>query len=62
MHYRIEMPSEEGAAAILGEVLRSLENDAGMRADRLRLNRACCQPSRFVALEGAPLPIQVLAD
>jgi ArsR family transcriptional regulator len=59
MHYRIEMPEHEAAAAILKQVLRSLEDDAAMRDDLGRLARACCQPARFVALEGAPQPIQV---
>lgn len=61
MHYRIQMPSDEAAEAILSEILRSLENDAAMRADLVRLNRACCQPAKFVALEGAPLPMPVEA-
>jgi ArsR family transcriptional regulator len=60
MHYRIEMPEDEGAAAILTEVLRSLGNDVVMRADLVRLNRACCQPAKFLALEGAPLPVHVM--
>jgi ArsR family transcriptional regulator, arsenate/arsenite/antimonite-responsive transcriptional repressor len=61
MHYRIEMPRDAGAAAILDEVLRSLEEDSEMRADFSRLNRACCQPAKFVALEGAPAPVDVEA-
>jgi ArsR family transcriptional regulator len=59
MHYRIEAPRDAGAAAILEEVLRALEGDAEMRADITRLDRACCQPAKFVALEGAPLPVNV---
>lgn len=62
MHYRIEMPNGEGAAAILREVLRSLENDTRMRADFAMLDRACCQRAKFVALEGAPLPARVLVN
>lgn len=59
MHYRIEMPRDAGAAAILNEVLRALGGDAEMRADLTRLDRACCQPAKFVTLEGAPLPVNV---
>jgi ArsR family transcriptional regulator, arsenate/arsenite/antimonite-responsive transcriptional repressor len=62
MHYRIEMPDDEGAAAILTEVLRALERDPQMRADEARLSRACCQPAKFVALEGAPVPLEVSAS
>ena len=61
MHYRIEMPSDAGAAAILTDVLNALEDAVEMRSDFARLDRACCQPAKFVALEGAPLPKQVSA-
>ena len=59
MHYRIEMPKDVSAAAILDEVLQALGGNPELRADIARLNRACCQPARFVALEGAPLPVNV---
>ena len=62
IHYRIQMPNDEGAAAILTEVMRSLENDAQMRADFVKLDRACCQRVKFVALEGAPLPARVVIN
>jgi ArsR family transcriptional regulator len=61
MHYRIEMPADEGAASILDGVLLALEGDPEMRTDLARLSRACCQPARFVALEGVPLPVNVEA-
>ena len=61
MHYRIEMPSDAGAAAILTDVLNTLEDAAEMRSDLVRLDRACCQPAKFVTLEGAPLPLEVSA-
>src|SRR6201985_3239796 len=51
MHYRIEMPADAGAATILMDVLNALEDDAEMRSDLARLDRACCQPARFVGLE-----------
>jgi len=59
MHYRIEMPKDGSAAAILDEVMQALERDPELRADIARLNRACCQPARFVALAGAPVPVNV---
>ena len=42
IHYRIEMPQDAAAAAILDEVLRALECDPEMLADAKRLSRACC--------------------
>jgi len=62
MHYRIQIPSDKGAAAILAEVLRSLEADARMRADFAMLDHACCQRAKFVSLEGAPLPARVVLN
>jgi ArsR family transcriptional regulator len=62
MHYSIEHPSDPIAASILDAALASLKSDAQMQADLARLGRACCEPRRFVALQGAPLPMNVLAD
>ncbi|WP_263367168.1 ArsR/SmtB family transcription factor [Edaphobacter bradus] len=59
MHYRMVRPGDVAAASILDAVLASLEQEAVMQGDEARLSRACCQPARFVALEGAPLPVQV---
>ena len=56
MHYRIEQPRDAGAAAILEAALKSLKSDPRMSQDRARLDRACCEPQRFVSLLGAPLP------
>lgn len=57
MHYRMQQPADAARAAILDKVLDSLEGDKKMQADRARLERACCEPRRFVALEGAPVPV-----
>lgn len=62
MHYSIEHPDDPIAAAILNAALASLRSDAQMQADLARLGQACCEPQRFVALQGAPLPIKVLAN
>jgi ArsR family transcriptional regulator, arsenate/arsenite/antimonite-responsive transcriptional repressor len=58
MHYSIERPNDAGAGAILEATLRSLKADREMQRDLERLNKACCEPQRFVALQGAPVPIQ----
>lgn len=59
MHYRIERPSDAGAAAILDATLESLAADREMLADSSQLDRACCRPERFVTLLGAPAPVAV---
>jgi ArsR family transcriptional regulator len=56
MHYRVEWPKDEAAAAILDAVLASFKMDREMQADVARLSRACCAPERFVTLQGAPVP------
>jgi ArsR family transcriptional regulator, arsenate/arsenite/antimonite-responsive transcriptional repressor len=60
MHYRIEWPEDAAAASILAAALDSLKSDREMRADRERLSRACCEPQRFVTLQGAPFPTRAL--
>jgi ArsR family transcriptional regulator, arsenate/arsenite/antimonite-responsive transcriptional repressor len=59
MHYRIVVPPNSGAARILRETLVVLREDKAMQADLDRLNKACCAPQKWVALEGAPLPVTV---
>jgi ArsR family transcriptional regulator len=56
MHYRIERPEDARAAAILEAALTSLKGDREMQADLVRLSKACCEPQRFVTLQGAPVP------
>ena len=60
MHYSIEWPQDAAAASILNVALTSLESDREMQADREKLSRACCEPQRFVTLQGAPIPTRVL--
>lgn len=55
MHYRLAAPQDAGAAAILRQTLRTLEQDKAMQADRARLERVCCAP-QLVELQGAPVP------
>jgi ArsR family transcriptional regulator len=61
MHYRITMPPNIGAAQVL-RTLSWLKEDRLMQADRARLSKACCSPSKFVALQGAPLPNPVALE
>ena len=60
MHYRLAVPSESHAAAILKMTVQALHEDKGMQRDRERLDRACCGPRSLVQLLGAPLPSQAL--
>jgi ArsR family transcriptional regulator, arsenate/arsenite/antimonite-responsive transcriptional repressor len=56
MHYRVVMPTNAGAAQLLQHTLDWLKVERAMQADRKRLTKACCSPSKFGSLEGAPLP------
>jgi ArsR family transcriptional regulator len=56
MHYSIEQPTDRGAAAILDATLASFAADKEMQSDLTRLSKACCEPQRFVTLQGAPIP------
>jgi ArsR family transcriptional regulator len=55
MHYSICPPVEACAASIFTAVLAALGNDKKMRADRAKLDRACCAPQKLV------LPKSILA-
>ena len=59
MHYRIVMPENLGAAQVLRQTLAWLKEDRTMQTDRARLAKACCSPAKFVALQGAPIPVSV---
>lgn len=61
MHYRIEQPADPRAASILDATFKSFETDRDMQSDLARLGQACCEPQRFVTLEGAPAPIALSA-
>ena len=58
MHYRLTVPHESHAAAILRTTVQALREDKEMQRDRERLGRACCGPRSLVQLLGAPLPSQ----
>jgi ArsR family transcriptional regulator len=59
MHYRIVMPPNIGATQVLRQTLAWLKEDRAMQADLLRLSKACCSPTQFVALQRAPLPAPI---
>jgi len=58
MHYRVECPVDAAAASILDAVFESFKSDREMQSDLSRLSRACCEPERFVSLQGVPIPIR----
>jgi ArsR family transcriptional regulator len=62
MHYSIERPADAGAAAIFDATLASFAADVEMQSDLARLGRACCEPQRFVSLQGAPAPVRFPAQ
>ena len=59
MHYRIVMPPHIGATEVLRRTLAWLKDEKTMQADKARLTRVCCSPSRYTLLDGAPLPTPV---
>ncbi|MCL2659679.1 MAG: ArsR family transcriptional regulator [Acidobacteriaceae bacterium] len=62
MHYRIVMPSHNGAAQILRQTLAALNEEKAMQSDCARLTKACCASGKSTALKGAPLPSSVEAN
>src|SRR5438045_9113403 len=62
MHYSIERPADAGAAAILDAALTSFASAPEMQTNLARLSKACCEPQRFVTLQGAPIPANVAQD
>jgi ArsR family transcriptional regulator len=61
MHYSICAPADAAAGSILSAALAALESDRQMRADRTKLDRACCAPQSLLVPEGAlrPAPINL---
>lgn len=57
MHYRLAVPADPNIARILKDVLAMLSTDPVMVRDGERLGSASCAPQRFVALQGAPVPV-----
>jgi ArsR family transcriptional regulator len=59
MHYRIAMPEHIGAAQILKQTLEWLKQEKQMQKDTTQLTKACCSPSKYALLDGAPIPTSV---
>jgi ArsR family transcriptional regulator len=56
MHYRIHRALDPAILRVVDQTLASLEPDRQIQRDLEKLTRACCQPQRLVALQGAPVP------
>lgn len=61
MHYRLTVPCDPHASAILKTTLNALKKSAEMQRDCERLNRACCGPKSLVQVLGAPAPARIEA-
>jgi ArsR family transcriptional regulator, arsenate/arsenite/antimonite-responsive transcriptional repressor len=59
MHYRLAMPPDSHAAAILKTTVDALKGNVDFQRDFQRLDKACCGPKSLVQLLGAPLPSEV---
>ena len=59
MHYRLIVPQEPHAAAILKSAMEALRRDKAMQKDREQLTRACCGPKSLVQVLGAPAPVRI---
>src|ERR1700675_1336949 len=59
MHYKLAMPQNAAAAAVLRETLNHLRDKPDMRRDISRLSSACCAPGKYEVPEGAPMPALV---
>jgi ArsR family transcriptional regulator len=57
MHYKLAIPDDKVAAAVLRETLKHLRSKPEMRRDIARLSSACCDPRKYELLQGAPLPM-----
>lgn len=61
MHYRLAIPDDPNAAAILRATLEFLENDRSLKQDVLRLEKACCGPKSLSQILGAPRPAAAIS-
>jgi len=59
MHYRIEAPKDIAGRRVLDAVFACLRQNKTMQADRMRLSRTCCNPGKYVAAQGAPVPTAI---
>lgn len=59
VHYSIAVPSDPTAARILRKTLERMGQERDFQHDCRRMQSACCQPEKFVTLQGAPPPVPV---
>lgn len=59
MHYRLVVPQDPVASAILTETLAHLHQMPEMQADRAKLAVNCCSPEVVVRLGQPPLPVDL---
>ena len=59
MHYRLAVPGDPVAAAILRVTLEHLKQRPEMQRDLARFDSACCALESFVALRRAPQPVVI---
>lgn len=57
VHYRMAVPSDPVAARILRKTLERMGQERDFQHDSRRMESACCQPEKFVTLQGAPSPM-----
>ena len=55
-HYSIVPPANAAVAKVLRETLNAMASDKEAERDLQRLDRACCNPAKFVKLQPAPVP------
>lgn len=59
MHYRLLVPSDEAASAILQETLAHLRQRPDMQRDLTKLSATCCNPGLLDLARRAPQPAAV---
>jgi ArsR family transcriptional regulator, arsenate/arsenite/antimonite-responsive transcriptional repressor len=57
MHYKLIVPSDLHAAAVLSATVGALREDKELQRDFRRLSKACCGPNSLVQVLGAPAPL-----
>jgi len=60
MHYRLVRPTDNAVDSILDRLHALFAVNKQMRADRAKLDRACCAPQTVAVPVGAPPPSPVL--
>ncbi len=58
-HYSIVPPQEPALARVLKEALAAIAQEKDAERDVSRMEKACCNPERFVKLQPAPVPARV---